>query len=281
MTIISKESLKQRIRNITKFKNITPAQLWQNIVSERFLVRLVNSKYKNHFILKGGFLLSKYIEINRETHDIDFLVKRLKNDTNNIKNIFEEIARIEIQDGFDFNDIHINKLDHSHMKYLGYRILMKVFFGKSRFKMQIDLGFGDFIHPTKNTHLLTRDSKSSLFENQIEINCYPREFIFAEKLETIISRGILNSRMKDYHDLYSLILTKSVDDIYLKNVLKSVFRHRKTDLKTNILKELKENEQTKLFWKFYHKNLFNRDLIPSEINVIINLILKKLDKIIT
>ncbi len=86
-------------------------------------------------------LLSKYIEIGRETKDLDFTVRQIKNETKNLEKIFKEIAEIKIQDGFVFKDIKIHTLSHMHMEYLGARIFMHGYFGKARFKVQIDLVF--------------------------------------------------------------------------------------------------------------------------------------------
>jgi predicted nucleotidyltransferase component of viral defense system len=269
MTEISENSLKQRIRNLAYKKRKTPAQLWRNLVSERFLVRLIRSKYKDNFILKGGLLLSKYIEIDRETLDIDFLVNKLRNEKENLKNIFEEIVHIDVQDGFVFEDIQINELEHFHMKYFGYRLFIPGCFGKVKFKIQIDLGVGDVVHSKQSIFPLMGDLKGSLFENEIEIVCYPKEFIFAEKLETIISRGVLNSRMKDFHDLYSLVLDNELNESDLRNVLNIVFKHRKTNLNLQILNELKRNETTNGFWKNYHKKLLNKNKIPENIEIVI------------
>jgi len=89
-------------------KNQTPAELWQILVLEIILVRLINSKYKDNFILKGGLLLSKYIDLGRETKDLDFVVKNIKNETKILFHVFDEISKIKIEDGFVFENIKVN-----------------------------------------------------------------------------------------------------------------------------------------------------------------------------
>ncbi|MBA2728537.1 MAG: nucleotidyl transferase AbiEii/AbiGii toxin family protein [Parachlamydiaceae bacterium] len=92
MTSDLEKSFKAKLRAIAKEKNRDPADLWQSLTLERFLVRLANSEYRNHFVLKGGILLSKYIEIGRETTDLDFLAWKITNEVKGLKIIFEKIA---------------------------------------------------------------------------------------------------------------------------------------------------------------------------------------------
>lgn len=100
MTSDLENSIKAKLRTIAKEMNRDPADLWQTLMLERFLARLGKSPYKNRFILKGGVLLSKYIEIGRETRDLDFLAREIKNEAEILKNIFEQIALVELEDGF-------------------------------------------------------------------------------------------------------------------------------------------------------------------------------------
>jgi hypothetical protein len=82
MTSSLEQSFKKRLQTIANERNLTPATVWQNVIAERFLVRLCNSPYRSHFILKGGWLLAKHVEIGRETRDLDFSVERLDNGLN-------------------------------------------------------------------------------------------------------------------------------------------------------------------------------------------------------
>ena len=99
------ESLKARIRKIAKETRIDPAQLWQNLVLERFLIRLSQSRYSQNFILKGGVLLAQYIDINRHTQDLDFLIQQLKNEVKQLEQVLSEIIEVPIDDGFYFSDL--------------------------------------------------------------------------------------------------------------------------------------------------------------------------------
>ena len=219
-------------------------------------MRLAKSKYCKHFILKGGILLSKYIEIGRETTDLDFLAQRLSNEVAGLKDIFEEIANIDLKDGFIFQEIKIRELRQPHMGYPGSEVSMMAYFGKTRFKVTIDIGFGDIVDAVEYSIPLTAYSKGILFESNVKLSCYPKEFIFAEKLETIIYRGSFNSRMKDFHDLYSLVSSSLLPSFHsLERIICMVFEHRETPLILPITYTEDEMKQMQNFWNQYLKNL--------------------------
>jgi predicted nucleotidyltransferase component of viral defense system len=220
MTSHLEQALKSKLRQIAKDAKQDPLAIWQNLFLERFLVRLARSPYQHHFVLKGGLLLSKYVQLGRETQDLDFFAKNLKHELSGLETMFKKIAQLDVGDGFEFKDITARPLPHPHMSYLGAHISMMAFFGKIRFKVTIDLGFGDKVKEIKQDLPLLRTSKGPLFENSISMNCYPKEFIFAEKLETVIYRGGANSRMKDFHDLYPFHL-KATQENRIEISLKS------------------------------------------------------------
>jgi predicted nucleotidyltransferase component of viral defense system len=226
MTTDLEKSFKAKLRAIAKEKNRDPADLWQTLTLERFLVRLARSKYRNQFVLKGGILLSKYLEIGRETTDLDFLAKKISNQVSSLQVVFEEIASIDLNDGFIFKEVQASELVHPHMGYPGVEISMMAYFGRTRFKVAIDISFGDIVEPIEYKIRLINYSKGNLFEESIELACYPKEFIFAEKLETIIHRGSFNSRMKDFHDIFSMISSSEPPSFKdLKNIIRIVFDH--------------------------------------------------------
>lgn len=105
MTNSLKQSMKERLRAVAKNRDLTFDEIWHNLILERFLVRLCQSKYKNNFILKGGTLLARYIPIGRETKDLDFLVEKLKNTEEFLGAAFDHICNIRLEDGFEFEKI--------------------------------------------------------------------------------------------------------------------------------------------------------------------------------
>lgn len=261
MTSDLEKSFKAKLRAIAKEKNRDPADLWQTLTLERFLVRLAKSEYREHFVLKGGILLSKYIEIGRETTDLDFLARKISNEVNGLKTVFEKIASIDLQDGFLFKEIKASELTHPHMGYPGVEVGMMAYFGKTRFKVAIDIGFGDIVDPIEYSIPLTTSSKGGLFEGNVTLPCYPKGFIFAEKLETVIHRGSFNSRMKDFHDLYSMIsFNPFLDNI--EGIIRLVFEHRETKLTLPITYEEDEMNRLQNFWNEYLRNLRAENLAP-------------------
>lgn len=275
MTSDLEKSFKAKLRAIAKEKNRDPADLWQSLTLERFLVRLARSKHRDHFVLKGGILLSKYIEIGRETTDLDFLARRLTNEVIGLKDIFEKITKIDLKDGFVFQEIKVTELIHPHMGYPGVKMSMMAYFGKTRLKVAIDIGFGDTVDAVEYTIPLTAYSKGVLFERDVKLPCYPKEFIFAEKLETIIHRGSFNSRMKDFHDLYSLIFFSKMKAFHnLEKVIRLVFEHRDTALSLPITYTNAEMNQVQRFWNEYLKNLRTKSTedLPANIAELIDTI---------
>lgn len=262
MNLDAENSFKSKLRAIAKEQNRDPADLWQSLTLERFLVRLAQSASSKHFVLKGGILLSKYIEIGRETTNLDFLAQKISNEASKLKSVFESIAAIDLKDGFAFREVKVDELSHLHMGYPGVSVAMMAYFGKTRFKVAIDIGFGDIVEPINYAVPLTSSPKGDLFERSVSLCCYPKEFIFAEKLETIIYRGSFNSRMKDFHDLYSMITLRDFSSFHnLKTIIHLVFKHRKTRLSLPIFFTENELPRMQNFW-----NSYIRSLLPAQLS---------------
>ena len=225
------QSIKEKIKALAKERETTFAELWRNLILERFLTRLAKSSYKEKFILKGGTLLAKYIHLGRETQDLDFFIQKLSNTEQSLRTVLQSICDVDAHDSFSFEVAKIKILDHSQLAYTGAEITLQALFGATKTIIRMDLGFGDRVEPIEHPIDLTATSKGPLFESRISLHCYPKEFIFAEKLETIVFRGGGNTRMKDFHDLYSLIRLDVLDSSLAKKAVELVFHHRKTPLK--------------------------------------------------
>lgn len=145
---------------------------------------------------------------------------------------------------------------------------MIAYFGNTRFKVAIDIGFGDIVEPIEFSIPLTTSSKGVLFESNVKLSCYPKEFIFAEKLETIVHRGSFNSRMKDFHDLYSMISSSQLPlFLNLEGIIRTVFEHRETALSLPIAYEKDEMSRMQNFWSEYLKNLRAENLANLPIDI--------------
>lgn len=274
ITADTEKSFKARLRNAAKELNRRPDDLWQSLVFERFLTRLARSKHRDHFVLKGGILLAKYIFLGRETKDLDFLSLKFSNNAEAIKSAFLEIAMLDMGDGFSFQDVNVSVLEHPHMAYAGVEVEMMAYYGRTRFRVAIDIGFGDTVEPKVKKLDLMRYSKGAFFEEHVSLLCYPQEFIFAEKLETVVYRGGDNSRMKDFHDLYNMIHANGLLPLQsMKSVLANVFQRRETPFVCPIIFEGAQLNTLQRMWDRYLQGIRkeDRECLPLEMRKLLDM----------
>lgn len=229
MTKSLEQSIKEKVRQIAASQSRRFNDVWRQVIMERWLSRLVQSPHREHLIFKGGMCLNRYLQIGRETKDLDFLVKGLTTKRENLENAFIEIANIDLNDGFKFDSIKLSSLAHNHKQYPGFELTMNVHLGMTRTHLKIDLGVGDDVIPENLTIVLSQNKSIPLFEKEIALWAYSPEQIFAEKFQTAIWRGAANSRMKDYHDLVLLIQSQVMNESKLKKAIETTFKNRKTN----------------------------------------------------
>jgi len=258
MKRLSEESLKERLKNLAKEKSISVNELLKKLYLERFLARLAKSPYSHKMIFKGGNLLNYYLSIGRQTSDLDFLVTQVQAEENTIKVAFEAIAQLPNDDGFELSFVRIESLVQPHMSYPGFRTILKIKFieGSLRDNLQIDIGVGDLVEPKEKRIELLTYKKAPFFEESVSLLVYTPEAIFAEKLQTVVSKGSTNSRMKDFHDL--ILLARDPDMLskdLLAEVIVKTFDHRKTQLDFPI--EFPEADYPGLnrFWESHSKTV--------------------------
>lgn len=280
MTSVVNQSFKKRLHLIAKERNLTPAEVWQNVIIERFLVRLCQSLYHSHFILKGGVLLARYVNIGRETKDLDFAIQRLSNEINILQKVFANIVQVQVDDEFIFTNPVVVPLEHFHMRYPGAHVKIEVRFGKAKFPLFIDLGFGDVVPVREKELLLLSNSQGPLFESSLTVKCYPMEFVFAEKLETTIYRGAGNSRMKDFHDLYTLASSgEMLNEEDTAKAIRLVFEHRNTPLRLPVRFHPSALNALQKYWGRYHQMTTTSARLPNQMVEVIEVINKALAKI--
>ncbi len=270
------KSLMDKSRNLATRYNITANEVLQNYMFERILERLSVSKYKNNFILKGGLLLSSIMGIDtRTTMDMDTCIKGINLTEEQLYEVLNEILNIDINDGVKFEIKNSNPIrEEDDYGGLKYNLVAK--FDNLRVNLSIDIATGDLITPKE----IEYDYKM-MFENRsLKIMTYNIESIIAEKFQTVISRGILNSRMKDYYDLYYLMKYKDFSKENLKNAIENTFCKRNTDIQSinKVIREIEKSEFLKDLWKRYSekyqyaKNIKFEEIISSiyKIEKIIN-----------
>ena len=199
----------------------------------------------------------------------------MKSEEPQIRKALENIISTECNDGFNFVFESIKPLSQPHMNYPGYRTSIHTTFGKMRDKIQVDIGVGDIVEPKTQELKLFEYKGKSFFEGEISLQVYPVETIFAEKLETVLSKGAVNSRMKDYHDLFLLAQEKELfDRNNLRQAIKNTFENR-----NKIFESIKFNEEEKatlqVLWNAHYQGLgkIAKDLnLPEQIEDAISII---------
>lgn len=244
---INQQALKDRLHSIAQEKNITFNDCWKRLLFERFLSRLSQSKHADKFILKGGFLLSCYLELRRETKDLDFSLKEL-NIREQIQSAINDIIDEKLDDGFTFSIKKLIRLETPDMPYSGFRIALEVLFDGMRDTIQIDVVPDDKANSRDYKLILSHYRGKPLFEREISLLVYPPETIFAEKLVTMVKKGENNTRMKDFHDILLLIREpKSINKRALKESISQTFQNNNLAFQAIELEETKL-VQLQVFW---------------------------------
>jgi len=225
---ISAEGVKAKLRKEAGTSKKDFDFLLLHYFIERLLFRLSISPYVNNFILKGGILLYTILDNQaRATRDIDFLARNIKNTPDELVKIFKEIASISVDDAvtFDLENINIERIKED-ADYHGIRVKLIAYLERSRHILQFDIGFNDVIipRPVEMIYPTLLDMESP------RLKAYSVESVIAEKFQAIIYLADLNSRMKDFYDIYELSRHCDFDGIILSEAIAQTFRNRKTEL---------------------------------------------------
>lgn len=258
-------SLKAKIRNIAKQKNIPAQVILQNYMFERLLVRLSASEYKEKFVLKGGMLVAAIVGLdNRATMDMDTTLKNLPLTPEAIRSALEDICSIAFDDGVVYEIGTISPIRKDDI-YGGYRVMLNARFDIMLTPLSIDVSTGDVITPHAvqyNFSEIFDDDKS------YELWAYNIETVMAEKVETILRRGIFNTRPRDFYDAYILTTTQKFDITVFEDALKATANHRGTTNQIadvpSILHNIEESPELKTMWDKYRKQFFYAKNITYE-----------------
>ena len=222
-------SVKDRLKNKSRSTGKTMQELLTAYGLERTIYRLSKSRYKEHFILKGGIFLyalydGSYV---RATTDIDFLAQRISNDTEDIKQVFSEIFSIETDDPlrFEINSLNVKPIAEMK-KYHGVNVSVIAYLDRTSINVSIDIGFGDVIVPNK----VEMDFPVVLSDESPQVYAYSLCSTIAEKFEAIVSLAYDNTRFKDYYDIYVLSTTQDFDGKELMEAIMETFENRHTSL---------------------------------------------------
>ena len=273
-------SVRAKLMNIARAEGIDFDALLLRYFQERFLYRLSISKFSDRFVLKGGLLFICFkMPMSRPTKDIDFLAEQVKNDPDDIKHIFRDIAKITYDDGIKFNSSFITtERIKEDANYEGIRLKIEATLGQARKRLQIDIGFGDIIIPKAKL----MEFPTLLEEKPPRVKVYSIESIISEKFEAMVKLAMANSRMKDFYDVYTLSLSHNFQGRRLRKAIESTFQKRRTPMPDNPLvfrAEFYENKERQKQWTAFLRKLRLHD-VNQEFNEIMKRIIKFLEPVI-
>ncbi len=254
--INNRDSLKAKASNLSKKTNVPNKYLIQNFMFEALLKRISKSKYKDKFIIKGGLLLSSIFGVNlRSTMDLDTTVKGLRLNRETIIKVINEIISIDVDDNVKLEIENIKGIREEEL-YSGFEVNLKAEFDGLKTNLMIDITTGDVI-----TYKEVEFKYSTLFDNEIiNIMTYNYETIMAEKFESIISRNIDNTRMKDYYDLYMFVNLKwnDINKETLRKAIINTSKARETldyiDNASKFIDLMNDDTRLQSLWNSYQNN---------------------------
>lgn len=248
--------LKDLIRNISRENNINAQIILRNYMLERLLERISLSDFKDRFILKGGMLIAALVGIDmRSTIDMEATIKTYPVTEESIVDAFDNILSVPIDDGVRIEFKGIEEI-RAEDEYKGFRVSLEARMESARIPLKVDITTGDEITPKETVYTFDL----LLEDRSIDILAYNIETVLAEKLETIISRGIANTRMRDFYDIYILLKVhgNKIDNTLLaKAVVATSKRRGSSDVLSNgqlVLKEVFQSDSLHSLWAKYQKN---------------------------
>ena len=239
--------LKAFIKNKAAEKHISAQLVMQNYMLERLLERISFSPYKNNFILKGGFLISVIV-------GLDTTIKGFTLTQEAICKIFMEICAVQIADDVQFEVVGISDIRETD-DYPGIRVALKAKYPPISIPLTVDVTTGDMITPCEVEYTF-----SLLFDDRtISIFAYNLETVLAEKLETVLSRNIANTRPRDYYDIHILYALRGAecDKVTLRCALERTTQKRGSSIiltdYPEIMKEIRESDTLRKLWEKYSR----------------------------
>ncbi len=256
--ITTARQLKDLIRNLSKKKSADAQILMRNYMMERFLERISLSEYKNQFILKGGMLVAAMVGLDaRATMDLDATIKGTNVSVEDVEMIISQIISIPLDDGVSFRVKRISEI-MEEADYPGVRVSMETKFDGVITPLKIDISTGDVITPREIKYKFNL----MLEDRTIEVWAYNLETVLAEKLETVISRNVTNTRMRDFYDIYILqkLYGEQLSKDVLRDALVATAKKRETleQIETEdideVFDEIQSSSVMENLWKAYQRN---------------------------
>ena len=247
-------SLKAKIRNYAKDNRIAAQVVLQNYMFERFLARLSRSEYRDKFVIKGGMLIAAIVGLDtRSTMDLDTTLKGLPLTEEIILDAVNTISIIDLGDDVSFETISIDPIRKDDI-YGGYCVRINAIYDTIVTPLSVDVSTGDVITPGAVLYEF-----GGIFDESVQISLwgYNIETVMAEKVETILSRGVFNTRPRDYYDAYILSTTQEYDRQMFEEALSATAEHRGSTEniadRARIIERISENNDLQNMWKKYQQ----------------------------
>lgn len=265
-------SLKGKIKNYAKLKSIAAQVVLQNYMFECFLSRLSMSEYREKFVVKGGILIAAIVGLDtRSTMDLDTTLRNLPLTEKKIREAVENVCRISLDDDVIFEVKSIAPIRKDD-RYGGFCVRLDAIYDTIVTPLSIDVSTGDVITP----HAVEYEF-SGIFDEEVRIKLwgYNIESVMAEKVETILSRGIFNTRPRDFYDVYILGTTQKYDKAIFMEALGATAVHRGSSEqiadKNGIIERLSISEELIQMWEKYRKKFsYASDIMYEEIINVLN-----------
>lgn len=253
--MLTKEQVKGKIKNFAKSNKADARILLRMYMMERFLERVAVSSHSDGFIIKGGILVTSMVGVSmRSTMDIDTTIRGINLTEEDVLPIIREICGIDLDDGVTFAIREVSGI-MDEMEYPGLRLAVDAYLGDMVTPIKVDISTGDVITP----RAVEYDYKLMLENRSIKLWSYNLETILAEKLQTVLARGTLNTRMRDFYDVYALMLRYDgqIDERILKQAFDATCRKRGTEglLKDvgSILSRIAGDTNMNSLWSSYRR----------------------------
>lgn len=244
-------SIRQRLLDLSKRENRPFGEVLQYYAMERFLFRLSKSEYSDRFILKGALLLAVWrSQVSRSTMDID-LLGHIENSEETITTAIQAILEQNVVDDgivFDTSTIRTEPISEDAM-YRGIRVSLVATLAVAKIRLKIDIGFGDSMYPAPQSQVFP----VLLDQEAPRLLCYSRENAVAEKFEAMVKLGNLNSRMKDFFDIWLLSRYFSFDQAILAKALTLTFAQRETEMDTSVVFSPEFSSLKQVQWEAFRK----------------------------
>jgi len=247
-------SLKARINHYAKKNNITAQVVLQNFMFERFLERLSKSEYQDKFVIKGGMLVAAIVGLDtRSTMDLDATLRNLPLMEDQITQAIQNICDNDLHDDVKFTVVSVLPIRKDD-RYGGFCVRMDALYDTITTPLSIDISTGDIMTPSAVPYEF-----SGIFDESIRIHLwgYNIETVMAEKVETILSRGVFSTRPRDYYDIYILGTTQKYDKALFLEALSATAEHRGSKAilfaREDIFENISKSRDLRQMWSKYQK----------------------------